>query len=156
MIDILRAAVLKVEAERAPTFTRTVFKESLGGCIVTNRTVNSKGYVQYWLPRVDGKNNIPYQHRFMWEQVVGMIPEGKELDHLCKNRACCNPKHLQLVTREEHAHRSNNDRQGKDFRYLRPIVVKFALDNTQLSQREVASHFDINQSSVNRWLKQQE
>lgn len=38
-------------------------------------------------------------HRWTWENLVGPVPAGLELDHLCRNRACCNPDHLEPVTR---------------------------------------------------------
>jgi hypothetical protein len=37
-------------------------------------------------------------HRFAYEQVKGPVPAGLQLDHLCRNRACCNPAHLEPVT----------------------------------------------------------
>ena len=37
-------------------------------------------------------------HRHVYELLVGEIPSGLQLDHLCRNRACCNPKHLEPVT----------------------------------------------------------
>lgn len=40
-------------------------------------------------------------HRFAYEQFVAPIPEGLELDHLCRVHACCNPAHLEPVTRRE-------------------------------------------------------
>lgn len=42
----------------------------------------------------DGK---VYAHRFAYELLVGPIPEGLQIDHLCRNRACCNPFHLEAV-----------------------------------------------------------
>lgn len=37
-------------------------------------------------------------HRLMYEDWFGPVPNGLELDHLCRNRACCNPLHLEAVT----------------------------------------------------------
>jgi len=40
-------------------------------------------------------------HRFIWEYLYGIIPDGQEVDHLCRNRCCTNPQHLRLVSHEE-------------------------------------------------------
>ena len=37
-------------------------------------------------------------HRYAYEQVVGPIPDGLTIDHLCRNKACVNPAHLEPVT----------------------------------------------------------
>lgn len=47
---------------------------------------------------VDGVRHHLLVHRYVYEQMVGPIPHGHTIDHLCRNRACCNPTHLEAVT----------------------------------------------------------
>lgn len=44
-------------------------------------------------------------HRWYYEQAHGPVPDGMDLDHLCRNRLCVNPDHLEPVTRKENVHR---------------------------------------------------
>lgn len=44
-------------------------------------------------------------HRLVYEYMIGPIPEGYELDHLCRVHACCNPEHLEAVTHRENVMR---------------------------------------------------
>lgn len=46
-----------------------------------------------------------YAHRVAWELLVGPIPEDMTIDHLCRNRYCVNPDHMELVTRAENVRR---------------------------------------------------
>lgn len=45
-------------------------------------------------------------HRWLYECMVGPVPQGKELDHLCRVRKCVNPWHLEPVTKKENSRRS--------------------------------------------------
>jgi hypothetical protein len=47
-------------------------------------------------------------HRFAYERKYGCVPEGKQLDHLCRNRWCCNPDHLEPVTCKENLNRGHH------------------------------------------------
>lgn len=49
---------------------------------------------------------IGFAHRVAYELSVGPVPDGMELDHLCGNRGCVNPGHLEPVTRRENVMRS--------------------------------------------------
>jgi hypothetical protein len=61
-----------------------------------------QGYGRVW----DGQR-VEYPHRWTYAALVGPIPEGLEIDHLCRVRGCCNPTHLEPKT-----HRDNHLARG--------------------------------------------
>src|SRR4051812_32410851 len=52
-------------------------------------------------------------HRYAYELLVGEIPDGMHLDHLCRNRRCVNPAHLEVVTQAENNRRASAVRRPK-------------------------------------------
>lgn len=63
------------------------------GCHNVAGIVLSRGYAVIYR---NGKHRLA--HRYFYEQARGIIPEGFDLDHLCRNRGCVNPDHLEPVT----------------------------------------------------------
>jgi hypothetical protein len=75
------------------------------GCIEWSGSRNWGGY-----GRIGIGKKILSAHRVAYEEFVGPIPTGMVLDHLCRNRACINPAHLEPVTQRENNLRGENDR----------------------------------------------
>jgi hypothetical protein len=62
----------------------------------------SHGYGRFGSKRYGcRKGQTTMAHRIAYELLVGPIPEGMTLDHLCRDRGCCNPDHLEPVTLRE-------------------------------------------------------
>ncbi len=49
--------------------------------------------------RRSGGKYMKVAHRVTYETLVGEVPTGLDLDHICRTRSCCNPSHLEPVTR---------------------------------------------------------
>lgn len=71
---------------------RTV-KDPLTGCVNWVGHINTDGY-----GTLCSKGRRARAHRVAYELARGPIPPGLVIDHLCRNRACCNPEHLEPVT----------------------------------------------------------
>ena len=71
------------------------------GCWLWVGATGKNGHAQL---RNQGKTD--YSYRVSYRTLVGSIPSGLELDHLCRTTQCVNPQHLEPVTHEENMRRS--------------------------------------------------
>lgn len=84
-------------------FARVVIDPETG-CWLWQGTRNSLGYGQIAEPK--GRSRMQFAYRWIWEYVNGPVPDGLELDHLCRTPACCYPAHLEPVTHQENMRRA--------------------------------------------------
>lgn len=69
------------------------YVEVQGSCWTWIRSRSDRGY------GVHSRNHrLRYAHRTVYQLLIGPVPKGLELDHLCLNKACVNPDHLEPVT----------------------------------------------------------
>lgn len=72
------------------------------GCKPWDGCLNSRGYGCF---AFGGKGKNVLAHRWAYEQARGPIPKGMAIDHLCRNRRCVNPEHMEPVTPVENVMR---------------------------------------------------
>jgi hypothetical protein len=76
--------------------------EPTGFCWLWSSALEYGGYPIYWI----GDGVSRRAHRLAYEFLVGPIPDGMTLDHLCRVRRCVNPDHLEICSAGENARRS--------------------------------------------------
>ncbi len=115
------------------------------GCIVpTSHKLNSDGYFR---KRSDGK--LIMYHRLVWQWVHGLIPDGYEIDHVCKNRACCNISHLQMLSNAEHTVKDNAGRYEDKRQEARNLIASYP--NKPMTW--IADQIGISFGSVCKWRR---
>lgn len=115
------------------------------GCITpSSHALNQDGYFR---KRVDGK--LVMYHRHIWESLKGSIPEGYEVDHMCRNRACCNIHHLQILSSKAHKIKTNQERYAP-----RKEAARLYWSNTKCSGTHLGEKFDVTFSAACRWIRE--
>lgn len=111
---------------------------------------NRDGYVRV-MNTLDDHQTLIMRHRLHWRLASGeAIPEGFEIDHLCKNRRCCNVRHLAIIGRSAHKTQTNLERYAQHRRTGLEM-----LDNGY-TKKAVAAMLDRTVHTVNRWIRDRE
>lgn len=85
-------------ATRPPAERFWVKVEKTETCWVWTGAKSNTGYGSFFLRKVNGVTRNTHAHRWAYQALVGPIPDGMQIDHLCRNRACVRPDHLEAVT----------------------------------------------------------
>lgn len=104
---------------------------------------NSYGSMSY-------EGRMQKAHRVAYKMFVGPVPEGMDLDHLCRTRICCNPDHLEPVTRSENLRRSPlMDRRSANTHCLRGH--EFTAENTMIRPNGWRSCRECMRNHIRNW-----
>lgn len=121
--------------------TGPMWAENEAGCWIWQRSLDRAGYGVFGRPsRYDPGRRVYLAHRWVYEEMIGPIPEGLELDHLCRVPACVNPDHLEPVTRAE------NVQRGAVAKITAEIAQ--AIRDAEGSQSEIGRRYGLSQAQV--------
>lgn len=104
-------------------------------CWIWQRSGNARGYGQ-----IHDGTRLRVAHEVWYERRYGPVPEGLQLDHLCRQRSCVNPDHLEQVSGAVNVRRGTCTKLTEDsVRAIRASTGK---------QRDLARQFGVNQATI--------
>ena len=122
--------------------------DAKSGCWLWNGRLEYDGYARVWSTE-DGRY-VP-AHRWVFERLRGPIADGKEMDHICRNKGCVNPDHLEPVTRAENQRRGDAAKlTWNDVRFIRAF---YQPHHPEFGQRALGRMFGVSYTTISNIVK---
>lgn len=128
-------------ANRKPIVTES---NDQGCMLVVSHKLNQDGYFR----KFTASGKAVMWHRQVYQDTYGEIPEGYEVDHMCRNRSCINPEHLQLLTSLEHTIKTNKERYRSRQDAAKEYWLKHKCTGVSLSEK-----FEVSFSAACKWIR---
>ncbi|MBS69355.1 MAG: hypothetical protein CMK98_13615 [Pseudomonas sp.] len=116
----------------------SAYRPELGPCWIWTAYIRPDGYGSFVTDTRAISHEVSLAHRFSYELHFGPIPDGFDIDHLCRVRSCVNPAHLEAVTHAVNCRRGiagavNGDRQRAKTHC--PRGHEYNQENTYISRK---------------------
>ena len=86
-------------------------------------------------------------HNYIYQILIGLLPHSCELDHICKNKLCVNPTHLEPVSHAE------NCRRGSQTKLTKENVKEIRKLSCKMSHGSIAEKFNVSRQSISMILQ---
>ena len=121
------------------------FTDKSGCLLQDSHKLNKDGYFR---KRILG--DLMMYHRYAWEKENGPIPEGYEINHLCKNRGCSNVAHLECISGEAHAILTNKER----YKSRQDSAKELWETNPSITGTKLGELYGVSFSAACGWIRE--